>query len=173
MIRLEHMNDTNKQVLQVFKLDTTFSSSQVHEQLPEYSLVTIKRRLSELHKAGLLVQSGAGRSVTYKLSKDGLMLRPIDPKLYLNLGPDNREGRHSFNFRLFEEPYVNLFSNDDTKILNKATRVYNENSKKSDANIRNKELLRFIIEFSWKTSQIEGNTYDLISTDRLIRYGDK
>lgn len=167
------MNDTNKQVLQVFKLDTTFSSSQVHEQLPEYSLVTIKRRLSELHKAGLLVQSGAGRSVTYKLSKDGLMLRPIDPKLYLNLGPDNREGRHSFNFDLFEKPYVNLFSNDDTKILNKATRVYIENSKKSDANIRNKELLRFIIEFSWKTSQIEGNTYDLISTERLIRYGEK
>ena len=33
--------------------------------------------------------------------------------------------------------------------------------------------MRFIIEFSWKTSQIEGNTYDIISTEKLLLYGEK
>ncbi|MDB5274953.1 MAG: Fic family protein, partial [Chitinophagaceae bacterium] len=34
-----------------------------------------------------------------------------------------------------------------------------------------KELERFVIEFSWKSSKIEGNTYTLLDTERLIRDG--
>jgi Fic family protein len=38
----------------------------------------------------------------------------------------------------------------------------------SDA-ISRKELERFVIELSWKSSKIEGNTYSLLDTERLIK----
>lgn len=173
VIRLLYMNDTNKQILQLFNANKSLSSSQVHDSLSDISLVTVKRRLSELSELGLLVQSGAGRSVTYTLSKSGLLLRPIDTKTYLSSNPDDRDARTSFTFSLFDKPYVSLISDDETAVLETATTTYKANANQADVNIHNKELLRYIIEFSWKTSQIEGNTYDLISTERLLRYGEK
>lgn len=167
------MNDTNKQILQLFNANKNLSSSQVHDSLVGVSLVTIKRRLSELSELRLLMQSGAGRSVTYSLSKSGLLLRPIDAKTYLGSNPDDRDARTSFNFSLFDKPYVSLFSDDEMAVLEMATKTYIANANQADVTIHNKELLRYIIEFSWKTSQIEGNTYDLISTERLLRYGEK
>lgn len=167
------MNDTNTQILNLFTKDTILSSSQVHEKTPNVSLVTIKRRLSELVKLGLLTQSGAGRSVTYHLSKSGVVLKPVDVNTYLSLDPDTRTDNVLFDFSLFELPYVSLFSADEIKKLDEATAIFRANAQHSDINMRNKELLRYIIEFSWKTSQIEGNTYDLLSTERLLRYGEK
>lgn len=167
------MNDTNIQILNLFAKDTSLSSSQVHEKTPSVSLVTIKRRLSELVKLGLLTQSGAGRSVTYRLSKSGVLLKPVDVESYLRTNPDARTDNISFDFGLFELPYVSLFSADEIMKLDEATAIFRANAKHSDINMHNKELLRYIIEFSWKTSQIEGNTYDLLSTERLLRYGEK
>lgn len=167
------MNDTNKQILAIFTLDKNLSSSQVHDNLSNISLVTVKRRLSELTEMGLLTQSGAGRSVTYNLSEKGLLLKPIDAESYLRLDPDTRSHGTSFNFSLFEKPYVHLFADEELTAIETATKTYKNNAKYADQSIHNKELLRFIIEFSWKTTQIEGNTYDLLSTERLLRYGEK
>ncbi|MEO6760798.1 MAG: Fic family protein [Candidatus Saccharimonadales bacterium] len=129
--------------------------------------------MSELAELGLITLSGAGRSVTYKLSKVGLLLKPVDVDSYLSLEPDNRTSRSSFNFNLLEKPYVPLFTEKELARLETATLLFRANARNSDANIHDKELLRFIVEFSWKTSQIEGNTYDLLSTERLLRYSEK
>lgn len=167
------MNDTIKQILELFNTNKSLSSSQVHASLPNMSLVTVKRRLSDLTEMGLLLQSGAGRSVVYQLSKRGLLLKPIETKSYLKLDLDSRGGNDAFNFTLFDEPYVSLFTEEEKGKLDTATAIYRSNALKTDRAIRKKELLRFIVEFSWKTSQIEGNTYDLLSTERLLLYGEK
>lgn len=173
MIRLKHMNDTNKKILTMFNVGDRLSSSQVHKSISEISLVTVKRRLSELVELGLLLQSGAGRSVVYTLSKKGLLLKPIDTDSYLAVNPDSRNGNNSFNFTLFEKPYTSLLLEEETAQLAAVTDIYHANARQGDDDLHNKELLRFIIEFSWKTSQIEGNTYDLLSTERLLLYGEK
>jgi Fic family protein len=66
-----------------------------------------------------------------------------------------------------------LFTDSELDLLESATESYRNNATVSDPSVRKKELMRFIVEFSWKTSQIEGNTYDLISTERLLLYGEK
>ena len=86
------MNDTNKQILALFNADATLSSSQAHKELTDISLVTVKRRLSKLTELGLLVQTGAGRSVRYALSKRGLLLKPINIE---NYSPRKTNPRHS------------------------------------------------------------------------------
>jgi Fic family protein len=176
MIRLGYMDDTNRleQVLVLFSRDTVLSSSEVAEMLPgNQSHVTIKRHLASLARAGYLEQTGAGRSIKYLITKKGRMLKPLNAAQYLNIPPDERLGDNNFQFGVFEKPYINLFTEQELLALEEATAKYRENATHSDAEVRKKELMRFIVEFSWKTSQIEGNTYDLISTERLLLYGEK
>lgn len=157
-----------------FDKDSKLSSSEVHALLnKKLSLVTIKRHLSDLLKEDFLIQYGAGRSVKYSLSKKGLFLRPIDTKSYLGNNPDDRISYNNYRFDLFEKPYVELFTSEELNILDKATENFRGKSTITDDETRKKELMRFIIEFSWKTSQIEGNTYDIISTEKLLLYGEK
>jgi Fic family protein len=170
------MNDTNisSDVLSLFTRDAQLSSSEAAALAPnKQSLVTIKRQLSTLLKAGYLEQSGAGRSVKYALTKKGWLLRPIGVQEYLKQGPDVRLKTNHFQFDVLEPPYVPLFTADELVQLGAATKSYRNNAVSSDPIARKKELMRFIVEFSWKTSQIEGNTYDLISTERLLLYGEK
>lgn len=170
------MNDTNipSRVLEVFTKNLSLSSSEVAALTSnKQSLVTVKRQLSFLAKAGYLEQTGAGRAVKYNLTKKGWLLRPFNIDTYLSSDPDARLQTPSFQFDVFEPPYVELFTQTELVELEKATKKYRENGRINDAATHKKELMRFIIEFSWKTSQIEGNTYDLISTERLLLYGEK
>jgi len=166
------MNDTN--IITVFKKNTPLSSSEVAALAPrKQSLVTIKRQLSSLTKGGYLDKTGAGRSVKYVLSKKGLLLRPLDVSKYLAKAPDERLESPNFQFDVFEPPHVRIFTEKELSSLDEATRNYRINAESSNTEVQKKELMRFIVEFSWKTSQIEGNTYDLISTERLLLFGEK
>lgn len=168
------MNDTNKAILSLFQKGKKLSSSQVHKQLAEnVSLVTVKRRLSGLLDDGYLQSSGAGRSIKYELSKKGWLNRPIDVKGYLSEQPDVRSGHTSFEFDVFSEPYIDLFTESEITQLDEATNEFRKNAHDKNTALHSKELMRFMVEFSWKTSHIEGNTYDLISTERLLRHGEK
>jgi Fic family protein len=170
------MNDTNisSDILSVFVKGKPLSSSEVAAlSLTKQSLVTVKRQLSVLAKAGYLDQSGAGRSVKYTLTKKGWLTRPFDVRDYLEKAPDDRIQTSHFQFDVLEPPYVELFTQSERAQLEAATNKYRANAVKSDETTHKKELMRFIVEFSWKTSQIEGNTYDLISTERLLLYGEK
>ncbi len=176
MIRLKYMNDTNINLglLAYFTKAAPLSSSEVLGLADEkLALVTIKRQLSALAKAGYLEKTGAGRSVKYLLSKKGWLLRPFNISEYLAKAPDERLTSPYFQFDVFEKPYVQLFSAAELSQLDEATAKYRAKAKNADPTIRIKELMRFIVEFSWKSSEIEGNTYDLISTERLLLYGEK
>lgn len=176
VIRLGHMDDTNKSysLLSVFEKDKPLGSSEVAELAPQkQSLVTVKRQLGSLTRAGYLEQTGAGRSVKYSLSKKGVLLRPFTISEYLSKSPDERLQDTHFQFDVLEEPYVKLFTVTELAALNEATAKYRQNADHVDPTVRKKELMRFIVEFAWKSSEIEGNTYDLISTERLLLYGEK
>jgi Fic family protein len=170
------MNDTNNEqaLLVLFTKNQSLGSSEVALLSPnKQSLVTVKRQLSSLSRAGYLEQSGGGRSVKYSLTKRGWLLRPFNVDKYLKAAPDARLKAPHFQFDVLEPPYVELFTQSEVMELEEATQKYRDNAAHSDATARRKELMRFIVEFSWKTSQIEGNTYDLISTERLLLYGEK
>ena len=169
------MKDTimNSPTLEVFDKSTELSSSEVAALIKQdLSLVTVKRQLSALNKAGFLSKSGAGRSVKYKLSKRGLLLRPFNTKDYLSKTLDKRLMDNHFQFDILEKPFIELFSHNELNLLEGATNRFRSRSKLTDQNARRTELMRFIVEFAWKTSQIEGNTYDLISTEKLLLYGE-
>lgn len=175
MIRLECMNDTNNYdaALAVFHHGELLSSSGVHAKMNgSISLVTVKRTLSELCRNGLLDRQGGGRSIEYQLTKRGLLLRKFDTHAYLRHDQTARVGTSEFNFDLFALPTVTIFDNAEYELLDNATREFHTKGPHNDTVIR-KELSRFIVEMSWKSAQIEGNTYTLLDAEQLLLYGIK
>lgn len=150
----------------------SLSSSQIHQELAKVgenvSLVTVKRILSGMMKDGLLIKTGLARSTAYTLAIKGRILADIDAKEYCALEPDKRSGLKQYNFDLLENMPEDVFSLEELENLSQATRGYHRRTEGLSLVIQKKELERLIIELSWKSSKIEGNTYTLLDTEKLI-----
>lgn len=95
----------------------------------------------------------------------------LDLDTYFEKDVDERQVQESFNFELINEmlPQVELFSSEELKILNEAQALFCRHlSEMSEIEYR-KEMERLGIDLSWKSSQIEGNTYSLLETERLLK----
>ena len=69
---------------------------------------------------------------------------------------------------MFKALPVDIFTEDELKKLKTATAEYEKRTTDLSETIRKKELERLVIELSWKSSKIEGNTYTLLDTEKLI-----
>lgn len=147
-------------------------SSIIFEELvklgEDVSLVTVKRALSEMVNFGVLIMNGSGRSVSYGVSAIGRIFFEIDAHAYCSIDPDKRYGSRQYNFDLFPSIPNDIFTNDELKDLESLTAKYKLRANDFSSTIQKKELERFVIELSWKSSKIEGNTYTLLDTEKLI-----
>ena len=133
------------------------------------SRATVARDLDFLCKNNLIERSGKGRSVYYSEKISNKLLSYIDVIDYFEKDPDERElSSKNFNLKIFEK-INNLFFEEELKEIDELNIDYRKRVKKLSPTILKKEWERMIIELSWKSSKIEGNTYDLINTEILIK----
>ncbi len=135
------------------------------------SAATLRRVISELRDNGFLKQSGDRKSSRYGLTTFGMLHTPIGPHEYCAIDVDTRHGNPRYNFSLFREIQDDIFSKKDTEVMDEATHEFLSKSKDASKTLKQKELERFVIELSWKSSKIEGNTYTLLDTERLLNEG--
>jgi fido (protein-threonine AMPylation protein) len=166
------LNKKQQQILEILISGKHLSSSLIHKELSEAgeknSLITVKRTLAEMSASKLLTIVGSGPGTTYKIGTLGRLYFSIDAHQYCAIEPDKRVGMSQFNFALLEEIPSKLFSNDEQKILEAATEEYRRRTVDTSPTLQKKELERLVIELSWKSSRIEGNTYTLLDTEKLI-----
>lgn len=131
----------------------------------------MKRLLSEAVKNGMIAVGGRGRASRYKITPKAHLLRTYDVDEYFKKEIDERTVQTSFNFDLLENllPKVELFAPEELRRLDALQRKFTENISKISADSYNAEMERLGIDLSWKSSQIEGNTYSLLETERLLR----
>lgn len=161
-----------QRIINVFLRHEKLSSSAVHAEIVKaeaVSLVTVKRMLADLVLEGALKMSGAGRATTYSISALGRNFAAVDAKEYCAIEPDRRYGQRRYNFDLFSSLPDELFIGSELAQMNSASVEYRQRIKDVPSALRKKELERLIIELSWKSSKIEGNTYTLLDTENLIR----
>ncbi len=133
------------------------------------SKATIARDLLTLTKAGLLQSIGKGKQTVYRSIDANPILRYFDLSAYFTLEPDQRTtARKTLNFAIFPQ-LTNLFPLEEKRALEKMSRNFSAELSKAGPDIARKELERFTIELSWKSSKIEGNTYTLLDTEALIK----
>lgn len=169
---LKKMTDNATRILLLLLEKGALGSSAIHAELEKngvsVALVTVKRALAELVAEGYLVPQGAGRSTAYDITVQGRVLAPVDAHQYCAVEPDRRFGMSTYQFDLFARLPDALFSADELELLRGATEEYHQRTRDLPQTIQKKELERLIIELSWKSSKIEGNTYSLLDTEKLI-----
>jgi len=148
------------------------SSKDTHNGISKsISYATVKRILSKLTTENLLIIDGKGKGTKYSISPAFKLLQPIDLDEYYKREIDERTIIESFNFQLINETLskVNVFTDDELNRLSELQIKYTNNISKLTELEYKKELERLAIDLSWKSSQIEGNTYTLLETERLIK----
>lgn len=177
MRRLAHMNETNLNPRQQYILNLINQRENMSRLALEEELVrlypaskpTVARDLALLLQQKLIKTTGKGKNTVYSAFSDNPLLKSFTIDQYFLIDPDQRKNvKKSFNFDVY--PYLKeLFSEQERNAVQKIHRSFFEESKKINQDIFQKELERFLIEFAWKSSKIEGNTYSLLDTEELIR----
>lgn len=151
---------------------TEVSSREVHDHLrSRVSYATVKRTLARLVEEKLVITTGQGKSTRYRMAPSHVLFYPVDLDSYFEKEVDDRTILSSFNFRLIpvimaEYP---LFSATEIEMLEDLQSKYSHHVSRLSPNARRKALERWAIDLSWKSSQIEGNTYSLLETEILLK----
>ncbi|MDP2934784.1 MAG: Fic family protein [bacterium] len=152
-----------------FKISVSGIVLDLAQKFPRASRITVIRDLNQLLKFNFISRIGKGRSVVYQLSNQYNLLKPIDVDKYFKIGPDQREAKKSFDFEI-AGILKNIFIPDEEKHLAQLVSEYQKNIKKLPEINFKREFERLVIELSWKSSAIEGNTYTLLETEFLIKH---
>lgn len=163
---------TDIEILQFLHYNPLSSRSEIGSALSEApSDATLKRLLANAAKEKQIEVVGKGPATRYRLTPQAHITMDLDLDTYFDKDIDERQVQTSFNFELINDmlPAVELFTPDELDKLNKAQAVFRKHlSEMSDVEYR-KEMERLGIDLSWKSSQIEGNTYSLLETERLLK----
>ena len=132
---------------------------------------TMKRLLSAAVKEGNIETAGRGPATKYKLTPQAHVTMPLDLATYFDKDIDEREVQESFNFDLIRDvlPKVEIFTKEELEVLNATQMEFKKNTEGMTELEYRKEMERLGVDLSWKSSQIEGNTYSLLETERLLK----
>ncbi|OQA96668.1 MAG: Fic/DOC family protein [Bacteroidetes bacterium ADurb.Bin217] len=134
------------------------------------SYATVKRILTQLQTDKFIISEGKGKGTRYLISPSYELLYSINLDSYFEKEIDERHIKENFNIEIFELlDKTEIFSKTELlKLTNLQTKYIDNISQLSELEYK-KELERLAIDLSWKSSQIEGNTYSLLETERLLK----
>lgn len=166
------LNNRQNAILDFIEINQSASIGQIFEyiqkRLGQVTKITISRDLEKLLGAGLIERQGAGRAVTYNLSSKYPIIKKVDVEEYFSQDVDQRKIKEKFNLDIFNQ-LKDIFTDDEKKKLSQLNEIYKEKIKNIPEDALKKEIERLNIDFSWKSSKIEGNTYSLLETEQLIK----
>jgi len=166
------LDDKSNKIIKYIKGNPLLSSKEIHEGIkPGMAYATVKRVLAKLVAARIIITVGKRRSTKYEITSTYQLFYPIDVSQYFNQEIDNRVIKESFDFELISKVLyeVNIFTESESRDLDLLQKKYLTNAKNLSKEEYKKELERLAIDLSWKSSQIEGNTYSLLETERLLK----
>ncbi len=169
----DKLNKRQDTILDFIEAEKTASIGRIIEHVQksigDVTRITISRDLRILLKLNLIERRGeTKRAVIYQLSSQYSILKKIDVEKYFSQDTDQREIREKFNFEIFSQ-LKSIFTDDEKKKLSELNEIYGDKIKDIAPDALRKEIERLNIDFSWKSSRIEGNTYSLLETEQLIK----
>ena len=131
----------------------------------------MKNFLSSCIADGFVRTEGKARATRYFITPKAHLLRTIDLDTYYAMPIANRAMQTSYNFDLIREelPRVDILTADERKFLTDREEAFRARMKDMPRTIYLKEMERLGIDLSWKSSEIEGNTYTLLETVNLLK----
>ncbi len=135
----------------------------------DVSIPTLNRDIALLVAGNYLLKTGKGRATVYVISPFYKLFIPLKISDYFDKELGARGAATGFNYNLLTIlESIELLTPEEVKRLNELKQEYQANISSLSPTLYKKELERLTIELSWKSSQIEGNTYSLLETERLF-----
>lgn len=162
----------HQQIIEFVKQNGQCSSKDIFDGLGEsFSYATLKRILTDLKIDNYLLSVGQGKGTKYLLSPAYELIYPIDIESYYEKEIDERQIIENFNLEVITVVLKNFnsFTVNELAKLELLQKQYQKNISELSESEYKKELERLAIDLSWKSSQIEGNTYTLLETERLLK----
>lgn len=135
---------------------------------PKISRITLIRDLNALLRRERIKRIGRGRSVWYE-SKTSPYIKHIDTEEYFQQETDLRKIQKMRIDFTKKKSWFHFFSEREYQRLAELTHEFQSHIRDYAPKQLQKEFERITIEFSWKSSHIEGNTYSLLDTEYLIK----
>jgi Fic family protein len=157
------------QILNLLLENQTLSAVSIADIL-NIGLRTIQRDLTVLMNLELVQSNQESKNTNYSILPKGRINCELESRL---LGDQRLEELPTkyFDFELFATVLkVEIFDENDQKILESAKSLFQQKESKTTELLWKKEMQRLIVEFSWKSSKIEGNTYTLLETEELLNH---
>lgn len=158
-------------IIRFLRENPSSSSPEIHKGIGKGSYATVKRAIAHLLENGHIISEGQRRATRYLVSPANELLGSMDMDAYFEKEIDERDIREGFNFQLIRDTLskINVFTPEEANTLRQLQEEFEHNVAHMSADVYNKEMERLAIDLSWKSSQIEGNTYSLLETERLLK----
>lgn len=165
---------------------------------PPVSSSTLKRRLGELEKAGRIRRHGVGRATRYFHGAAATTTRPAatarapgqfetpDGIVAIPLSRDSRDQLEYVSRPLaarrpcgYERRVLDDYVPNRTEYIPASMKVHLHRmgspivAERVAGTFTRDILNRFLIDLSWASSSLEGNTYTRLDTERLIQFGEQ
>jgi Fic family protein len=159
---------------------------------PNISRRTLQRRLAELGKQGRIVTTGEARAVKYRLAQITGTLNVVlgaatvqaTDEIYVPISPEGeaikayvRQALQQRRPVSYDLKFLEGYRPNETFYLPEALRsqlhaLGRSPAEQSAAGTFARDIMnRLLIDLSWASSRLEGNTYTRLDTERLIEFG--
>lgn len=168
----KRISDNWDEIIDFIKTNPKCSSQEILKGIAlGISIATLKRALQNLIASEYILSIGKLKGTKYAISPSYNILRTINISKYFEKEIDERVIQNGFNHELIASTLENisLFSTIELVKLNELQEKFKSNSSKLSRSEYKNEMERLAIDLSWKSSQIEGNTYSLLETERLLK----
>jgi len=162
---------------------------------PEMARRTLQRHLSRLVDENRLVLEGKGRGSRYRVPRN--IRFEVEPghytitgddatlEVYVPVGPESKEIKVSVRRPLherqpvgYQREFLDSYRPNDTFYLSGQTRQQllemgqTPDGERPAGTYVRQVFNRLLIDLSWNSSRLEGNTYSLLETERLLERGE-
>jgi Fic family protein len=165
------MAQIDSEIIQFLRQNPLSSSSEIHKGIGKSSYATVKRVIASLLENGQIISEGQRRATRYQVSPANQLLGEMNMDIYFEKEIDERDIQEGFNFQLLRDVLatVDVFTVNEVNNLQQLQDEFQRNVAQMSPDIYIREMERLTIDLSWKSSQIEGNTYSLLETERLLK----
>ncbi|MEN9599672.1 MAG: hypothetical protein RL596_1991 [Bacteroidota bacterium] len=160
-----------EQIINYLQANPASSSTQIAAHFTsEASYATVKRILKQLVEDGFITVTGKARAARYAISRQYQFIHPINQHDYFLVEQDARRIQQGFNFSILQALLagLSLFTEEELHFLNGLNSTWVNKLSNMNHDQKWKSFERWAVDLSWKSSQIEGNTYSLLETERLL-----
>jgi hypothetical protein len=157
------ITDRSKKIMRLLATGGVLSRVAIERAIGESRINTI-RELGRLVNQKYVETAGEARATAYRITDQGRTAVIWDADEYLALEPDMRKACYTH----IEADLFKTLHGTITDVPMAIQIGVQRRRELGNTPTARKERERFVIELSWKSSKIEGNTYSLLDAERLL-----